>query len=391
MNKWLISGVIAIFAISANANDDAAEGVYFYPHISYMSYDELVGINFDDDAGMGFAIGYELGTNWAWEASFDQITPHTTSGIGASTNIWELNTIYRFETENGWRPIIIAGVGNIKEKLNIGYSAGATTFNLGAGVEYFLTDSIALRGDVRAINHLDHNATDILTTVGFNFMLGKAAKAMDSDGDGVADGKDICPGTAAGTTVNAKGCELDGDNDGVVDSSDQCPATPAGVAVDSKGCALDSDNDGVANHKDQCPETPAGALVDENGCRKMLTENVEIKLHLTFDTNKADIKSDFADQISKVAAFMLQYPDTSVVIEGHTDSMGAASYNQSLSQKRAKAVADSLVNDHSVDASRVSSKGYGETSPVADNGTSDGRKQNRRVVAQISTTVTKPE
>ncbi len=391
MNKWLISGVMAIFAATAFADEDKAEGFYIYPHVNYMSYDSFNQINFDDDMGMGLAIGYALGTNWSWEGSYDQITPQTTSGIGVSTTLWQLNTIYRFDSENQWRPLLIAGIGNIKDKLNIGYAADSSTFNLGGGVEYMMNDAISLRGDIRAVRHFDHSAVDILTTVGFSFMMGDVAKPVDSDGDGVVDGKDMCPGTSSGTPVNAKGCELDGDNDGVVDSADQCPATPAGISVDSKGCALDSDNDGVADHKDQCPDTPAGALVDENGCRKMLTENVEIKLHVTFDTNKADVKTDFAEQIAKVAAFMRQYPDTNVVIEGHTDSMGAASYNQSLSQKRAKAVADSLVNDHNVSASRVSSKGYGETKPVADNATSEGRKQNRRVVAQISTTVTKPQ
>jgi OOP family OmpA-OmpF porin len=391
MNKWLITGVLAILTVTGFASEDKAEGVYFYPHINYASYDELVGINFDNDTGTGFAVGYELGTNWAWEASFDQVKPHTTSGIGASTYIWQFNTVYRYGIENGWRPIIIAGVGNIKEKLDIGYSADSTTLNLGAGVEYFLTESIALRGDVRAINHFDHNATDILTTVGFNFLLGKSTKPIDSDGDGVVDGKDMCPNTPTGNAVNDKGCELDGDSDGVVDSADQCPATPAGVAVNTKGCALDSDKDGVADYKDQCPNTPAGALVDENGCRKMLTENVEIKLNVTFDSNKAEVKPHFSEQIAKVAAFMVQYPDTKVVIEGYTDSMGAASYNQSLSEKRAKAVADSLMSLHNVDSSRVSFKGYGEANPVASNATREGRQLNRRVVAQISTTVTKPE
>jgi len=390
MNKWLISGVMAIFAATAVA-EDKAEGLYIYPHFNYMSYDTLVGVDIDNDAGLGLAIGYALGDNWSWEAAFDQITPKTASGVGITTNFWELNTVYRFDSENKWHPLVIVGVGNINEKFNTGYVADSTTFNYGAGVEYTMTDSISLRADIRAINHIEETATDVLTTVGFSFMLGEVAKPVDSDGDGVVDGKDVCPNTAAGNAVDAKGCELDGDNDGVVDGADQCAATPAGVAVDSKGCALDSDKDGVANHKDQCPETPAGALVDDNGCRKMLTENVEIKLHLTFDTNKADVKADFAEQIAKVAAFMQQYPDTNVVIEGHTDSMGAASYNQALSQKRAKAVADSLVKDHNVSASRVSSKGYGESKPVADNGTREGRKQNRRVVAQISTTVTKPQ
>ncbi len=89
---------------------------------------------------------------------------------------------------------------------------------------------------------------------------------FDSDGDGVVDRLDQCPNTPAGARVDAKGCELDSDGDGVVDRLDQCPNTPAGARVDARGCELDSDGDGVVDRLDQCPDTPAGARVDAKGC-----------------------------------------------------------------------------------------------------------------------------
>ena len=89
---------------------------------------------------------------------------------------------------------------------------------------------------------------------------------LDSDGDGVVDRLDKCPGTPKGTKVDAKGCELDSDGDGVVDSQDRCPGTPAGAKVDFKGCELDSDGDGVVDRLDQCPATPAGRKVNAQGC-----------------------------------------------------------------------------------------------------------------------------
>jgi CxxC motif-containing protein (DUF1111 family)/predicted lipoprotein with Yx(FWY)xxD motif len=93
---------------------------------------------------------------------------------------------------------------------------------------------------------------------------------LDSDQDGVTDANDNCPDTAAGTSVDAVGCAIpvDSDNDGVNDDADDCPDTPAGVTVDSKGCSIptDSDSDGVFDQDDTCPNTPMGVQVDENGC-----------------------------------------------------------------------------------------------------------------------------
>jgi outer membrane protein OmpA-like peptidoglycan-associated protein len=88
----------------------------------------------------------------------------------------------------------------------------------------------------------------------------------DSDGDGVPDGEDACPATPAGATVNDTGCPIDTDGDGVYDGIDQCPDTPAGATVDDTGCPADSDGDGVYDGVDQCPDTPEGATVDDTGC-----------------------------------------------------------------------------------------------------------------------------
>ncbi|RMH48405.1 MAG: OmpA family protein, partial [Gammaproteobacteria bacterium] len=185
------------------------------------------------------------------------------------------------------------------------------------------------------------------------------------------------------------GCPVDVDQDGVSDNVDQCPGTPKGVAVDARGCARDDDGDSVPNYKDQCPATPAGAEVDDKGCRKLLKETVRISLDIKFPSNSSMIDPKYTIQIKKVADFMRRFPDTKVVIEGHTDSTGSASYNKWLSQRRADAVAQWLVNKFGIDAKRVSAIGYGEERPIADNNTAEGRAKNRRVVAAISATVTK--
>lgn len=220
---------------------------------------------------------------------------------------------------------------------------------------------------------------------------------VDADGDGVPNSRDNCPGTPAGTAVDDEGCprDRDSDGDGVVDAQDQCPGTPAGVQVGSNGCepvttaVADTDGDGVPDDRDRCANTPAQAKVDEDGCTQKLAEKVSITLQLNFDTNSAEIKPEFRDDIGKVADFMRQYPGTSVVIEGHTDNTGNSDYNQTLSQRRAEAVANSLVRDHGIAADRVRAVGFGDSRPIADNSTSAGRAQNRRVEAAIEETVTR--
>jgi OOP family OmpA-OmpF porin len=205
-----------------------------------------------------------------------------------------------------------------------------------------------------------------------------AAAPVDSDGDGVTDDMDKCPDTPAGVKVDAKGCPLDSDGDGVADYMDQCPNTPKGAPVDGSGCPLDSDGDGVADHMDKCPGTPAGAKVDSDGCLQELTLR-----NITFATNSANLTAEAKQVLGPIAEVLKGRPDIKAVnVVGHTDSAGAAAYNQSLSEARANAVAD-YFRSAGVEAD-VSASGAGESSPVADNKTAEGRAQNRRVELSVS-------
>ena len=112
-------------------------------------------------------------------------------------------------------------------------------------------------------------------------------------------------------------------------------------------------------------------------------EVVRVELDVKFDFDKAQVKPESYGDIKALADFMKQYPSTSTVVEGHTDSVGSDAYNQKLSERRANAVREVLVNQYGVDGSRVSSVGYGESRPVADNATAEGRAINRRVEAGV--------
>tara|TARA_R110000782_G_scaffold70844_2_gene142287 strand:+ start:296 stop:922 length:627 start_codon:yes stop_codon:yes gene_type:complete len=112
-------------------------------------------------------------------------------------------------------------------------------------------------------------------------------------------------------------------------------------------------------------------------------EAVRVELDVKFDFDKAQVKPESYGDIKNLADFLTQYPQTTTVVEGHTDAVGSDAYNQTLSERRANAVRDVLVNQYGVGSNRVNAVGYGETRPVADNANADGRAVNRRVEAEV--------
>lgn len=125
------------------------------------------------------------------------------------------------------------------------------------------------------------------------------------------------------------------------------------------------------------------AMVEEAAAPEEPAEAVRVELDVKFDFDKAQVKDDSYGDIKNLADFMNQYPQTTTVVEGHTDSVGSDAYNQGLSERRANAVRDVLVNQYGVSGDRVNAVGYGEARPVADNGTDSGRAINRRVEAEV--------
>jgi len=189
----------------------------------------------------------------------------------------------------------------------------------------------------------------------------------------------FCPNTVAAAPEPAPEPEPapgDADGDGVTDDRDRCPTTPAGAKVDANGCELDSDGDGVVDSRDACPGTPAGVKVDSNGC-EIVAKVISLD-GVFFHTNSAELKGDSYSVLDSAAGTLTSMPNVSVEVAGHTDSQGDAGYNQNLSQQRAETVRSYLISK-GVSASRLSATGYGESQPVADNSSSAGRAQNRRV------------
>lgn len=108
-----------------------------------------------------------------------------------------------------------------------------------------------------------------------------------------------------------------------------------------------------------------------------------ITLDIKFDTDKADIKPRYRDELKKVADQLAKHPKATAVVEGHTDNVGSAAYNEKLSQRRADSVRQYLVDTFGIAPDRLTAKGFGLTSPVADNATAEGRAKNRRIETKI--------
>lgn len=216
----------------------------------------------------------------------------------------------------------------------------------------------------------------------------------DSDGDGVVDDLDQCPGTPAGVKVDEVGCPLDADGDGVPDYLDQCPNTPAGAPVDEVGCPLDSDGDGVPDYLDQCPGTPAGTKVDELGCPAaaagpaahivdcgdavMVEGNTVVGFaDVLFAFDSSELTPEGRAVLDCVVD-VVEHEAIDIALNGHTCSVGTEAYNMRLSQRRAHSSRDYLLSK-GVAESKMSLNWFGEGAPAHDNGDLEVRRLNRRV------------
>jgi OOP family OmpA-OmpF porin len=369
MKRLLVATAIsaACFSFSASSSENETTGPYVKLGVNYFDFSGDRRI--DSESDFYFGAGYQISDNWGAEFEYTDLDTETNLNMPFEIDLWSINAIYRPNPR---------GTSSVFWKMGLGrygmLNDDETVGRFGLGYDFSVNDSFSwvLGADTTLSSGGD---ADLIGYAGINYFFGQTSSKPTPK--------------APPAPVVAK--PKDSDGDGVIDMNDQCKTTAPNTPVDSKGCELDSDNDGVVDSIDKCPTTPAGAKVDAAGCRIILTEDVSIKLNVQFANNSNAITESYRQEIEKVANFMQQYPDTTVVIEGHTDDRGAASYNQQLSQKRAAAVMQYLVDTFSVESSRLSAVGKGESTPIADNNTAEGRSTNRRVQAEIKTSVSKPQ
>lgn len=319
------------------------------PMVGYHVYDNTAFTDkanesdLRDDVEASLALGYRVTPNVGLELRYGQGNPLSRAGgTDVRAEAVTLDSYYRFNIAGKLQPYVLVG-GGLARATNAGLPGGYaenTIANVAVGAFYALTDSLALRGELRGVENLQNSTHDGIASLGAVFSFG---------------GKKAAPAAAAAVA-------------------------PAIIAA----APADDDKDGVLNGADKCPGTPTNLVVDANGCPKVLTETVNKEIRVLFDTNKSVVKPEYNGDIEAVAKLLKDYPTAKVEIQGHTDSRGSADLNDKLSQERADAVAGVLVKSFGIAADRVTAKGYGASQPVADNKTAEGQAKNRRVIANAA-------
>ncbi len=204
----------------------------------------------------------------------------------------------------------------------------------------------------------------------------------DRDGDGIADKNDDCPDVAG--LAKYRGCPIpDTDKDGINDEQDKCPTVP-GVAR-YQGCPVpDTDRDGVNDEEDKCPNEAGPA--SNFGCPVIQMEIIEkvnvAARNIFFATGSSKLLAKSFPSLNSVVKILQDNPSYKVDIAGHTDYTGTTEKNHVLSHDRANSVKAFLVSK-GIDESRMTSEGFGEDVPIADNKTVAGRAKNRRVEMKL--------
>ena len=340
--------------------------------LSYYGLDGTIKYNFLKNTVIDPFV--EIGGGYTW---IDEVGAGTANG-GVGVNIWfteniglSLQTSYKHAFEDYLAPHFQHLAG-----LNIKFGGTDTD---GDGI-YDKDDACPEVAGLEAFNGCPDADGDGIEDSKDACPNEAGSKEMngcpDADGDGVADKDDACPTEAGLAALN--GCP-DADGDGVADKDDACPAE-AGPAS-NKGCPfLDKDGDGVLDKDDACPDV-AGTVANK-GCPEVTAE-VQKKLNdyartILFDTGKSSIKAESTSVMVDIITILKEYPNAKFTVEGHTDSVGSAKLNQSLSESRALSVKEFLV-EKGIEEFRLSAIGYGEEKPMASNSTRAGRTQNRRV------------
>ena len=308
----------------------------------WYSSDRDLEQNYAPWAGLEWAFS----DRWAAEISFTQDDANNEAYPGTNTEVTLANLGMKMYagsyivdeaaiigTGTRLRPYAVLGAGYFATNPNRagGEKNEDTTMNAGLGVRWMLTPRFSTSLDARTIYNFDKSNNDTIAYWGLNYYLGNVTP----------------PPQPVATS---------------------CP---------------DEDRDGVCDEVDACLGTPPNTRVDASGCPLPVAQVASIKLKVNFAFDSSVVQEQYFTDLGELAKFLKRFDQVDVSIDGYTDSVGADSYNQQLSQRRAQAVVDMLVKTYGIAPSRLKAVGYGESNPVASNDTAEGRAENRRVMASL--------
>lgn len=310
---------------------------YVAPFVSYLDTAGDRGAN--DGWGAGGSIGKMLDKHFNVEVKgfYQQFNSNQGSWESSGGSV---DALYFFSRDT-LAPYTVIGLGGMDTTVN-GIEAGSFIGEAGAGLTYEVSDNFLLRTDIRYRYNNNFGTKFNRSTDEFNDMIINFGFVVP-----------IGPKPTSPVQFTA----------------------PAPVPVEKTvTCAMmDSDNDGVNDCNDKCPDTLANSKVDYKGCPVSL----ELK-GVNFKVDSADLTVSAMQILDRVAANLKKYPEkVDIEVHGHTSSEGSTAHNQKLSQKRSQSVVNYLQMKGVTN--RLVARGFGESKPIADNTTEQGRSLNRRV------------
>lgn len=392
--------------------ENKGETVTFAPYVGGYTFDLMDNQPLETAPVFGFRLGYNFTDNWALEGVIDYVNTEgkANSGIGRNQEMLRYggDLLYNFMPKSSLVPYVAVGAG----AFNFNNEKAHAIYNYGGGVKWFMTDDVALRADVRGLNYVISNElyTNVEYTLGLHIAVGapkpapapvkapepvveaaapKAAPVvvapppppppaptseLKAEPASLEKGKTT---TLHWSSTNTSGCEIL-PGVGPVAASGSMTVTPAADTSYTLTCNGEGGKTTSAASV-QVIEPP----VKEAAAAKAsaVAAGARLTLKVYFDTGKSVIKKEFYGELKEVGEGLNEHKELRGVIEGHTDNVGSEKSNLALSQRRAKAVRDYIIKNFKVSPKRLAYKGYGESKPVADNATAEGRAKNRRIEA----------
>ena len=380
--RTLLSSIIAASSISTLALAQQQEGFTLTPSIGYYN----MGSERDtkDDKAYSLGLGYQFNNPWALEFVYlNADSKRSSNGSDVDVDQYRLDGLYHLPNINSLNltPYLAAGVGTAD------FSNGSnnnTQVNAGGGLKYAINDTISLRADFRLVDDVEAHHLDSVTSLGVQMTFGGSSNNPTSNDDGYTSVEQTYTQAEPEPAQNTQPQQATQPDVVYSEPAEQVQEDPV------EASPMTEENTEQADTMTQAEPMTASPVIAEDKepsmTKQATTEAVkpQLTLNIQFGTNKTSVEQKYYPEIEKLATYLEEHPQSTVIIEGHTDDTGAASYNQTVSEQRAKAIADVLIRTFEVSENRVTAIGYGEEKPMVENDSAEHRQANRRVIAVIS-------
>ena len=393
-----------LLAAGANANPDEEngeaaafwDGIYVLPMVAFTNPDDKRRL--DDATGFDIGVGYKLSERFALEidgtfTELDRDNGQTTDMTGFTLR--GLAYLGSFLSD----AFVSFGIGELSTDAQGMTGADYSGLHIEGGVGYVLPLKIGrydfgLRADYRfrhnngqaqsnTVEFDNAGLSDTIVRLGLNLPIGRRPPPPEPEPPepvALLEPKPLCSDG------------IDNDSDGRIDhpADPGCDSPDDGDEIDPVACrdGVDNDGDGLVDYPEdkgcdsaegvteigECRAAGVGQGLSLEGCEP---GDVIVLRGVHFEFDRARLTPDAQQVLDTVAEALARHPDIRVELAGHTDARGGAAYNDRLSEERANAVRQYLI-DAGIAADRMTTKGYGETRPVASNDTDEGRQRNRR-------------